>query len=131
MFSTTCREFSASARDPASIMKPGMFNKSFSCTVTTDANGQFQSSTPVEGPHMFTVHVNVHAKLLAPADTTVSGTFTIAPAAARQFNGSTNESVDLGKWQINKGTSTAVAAGSTNPARPNTQLTVQFDASLA
>jgi hypothetical protein len=108
-----------------------MFNQSFTCTVTTDANGHFQSSTAVQGSHMFAVHVDVQAKLISPADTAVTGTFAIAPAAAREFHGATNESVDLGKWQVAKGTNTAIASGSTNPPRPNAELTVQFDAKLA
>jgi hypothetical protein len=108
-----------------------MFDKSFTCSVTTDANGHFQASTPVEASHMFTFRVDIKATLLSPADTAVSGTFAIAPAAACNFHGSTNESVDLGKWQVPKGTNTAVATGSTNPVRPNTELTVRFDAQLA
>jgi hypothetical protein len=107
-----------------------MFNKSFTCSVTTDANGQFQASTPVEASKMLTVHVDVRATLLSPADTAVSGTFTISPAAACEFHGSTNESVDLGTWKITAGTNTAVASGITVPAKPNTELTVRFDASL-
>ena len=108
-----------------------MFNKSFTCSVTTDANGHFQASTPVEASHMFSFHVDVQATLLQPADTAVSGTFAISPAAACQFHGSTNQIVDLGKWQVAKGPNTAVSAGSTNPVRPNTELTVRFDAKLA
>jgi hypothetical protein len=108
-----------------------MFNKSFSCTVMTDASGCFQASTPVQASKLFSVHVNVQATLLSPADTAVSGTFAIAPAAACTFHGSTNEKVDLGKWKVASGDNTAIASGSTNPARPNTQLTVKFDAELA
>jgi hypothetical protein len=107
-----------------------MFNKSFTCSVTTDANGQFQASTPVEASKMLTVHVDVRATLLSPADTAVSGTFAISPAASCEFHGSTNESVDLGTWRIKAGTNTAVASGVTLPVKPNTELTVRFDASL-
>jgi hypothetical protein len=108
-----------------------MFNKSFTCSVTTDANGHFQASTPVEASKIFSIHANVQATLLAPADTTVSGTFAIAPAAAAEFHGSTNQKIDLGKWKVASGANTAVATGSTNPVRPNTALTVKFDAELA
>lgn len=107
-----------------------MFNKSFSCKVMTDAEGRFSASTPVEGSSMFPVHVNIHATLEWPADTKLTGTFAIAPAAARQFSGSTNQSVDLGKWQVARGLNTAVATGATEPARANTELTVQFSAKL-
>jgi hypothetical protein len=108
-----------------------MFNKSFTCSVTTDANGHFRASTPVEASRMLSVHVNVRATLLSPADTAVSGTFSIVPAAVREFHGSTNDTVELGKWKVAAGINTAVAAGSTTPARQNTELTVRFDASLA
>jgi hypothetical protein len=77
-----------------------MFNKTFNCAVMTDANGRFQASTPVMASKILSVHVNVQAVLLSPADTTVSGTFTIAPAAAFEFQGSTNEKVELGKWKV-------------------------------
>ncbi len=80
---------------------------------------------------MFSVHVNVQATLLSPPDTAVSGTFAIAPAAAAQFQGSTNEKVMLGKWKVASGGNTAIATGSTNPPRANTALTVRFDAELA
>jgi|SRR5277367_3388254 len=108
-----------------------MFNKSFTCSVTTDASGNFQASTPVQASKMLSVHVNVQATLISPVDTAVSGTFAIAPAAACNFHGSTNEKVELGKWKVEAGNNTAIATGSTNPARANTALTVRFDAELA
>lgn len=108
-----------------------MFSKSFSCTVTTDANGHFQASTPVEASAIMSVHVDVQATLLSPPDTAVNGTFAISPAAAFPFHGSTNQTVDLGRWKIPAGNTTAVAAGTTNPVRPNTALSVRFDAHLA
>ena len=108
-----------------------LFNKSFTCSVTTDANGSFQVSTPVVASKLFAVHMAVQATLLSPADTAVSGTFAIAPVAACQFHGSTNEKVELGKWKVAAGNNTAIATGSTNPVRANTALTVQFDAELA
>jgi hypothetical protein len=108
-----------------------MFNKSFTCTITTDDKGHFQSSTPVEGTHMFAIHAGIIAVLISPQDTTVSGTFSIAPAATREFTGKTGETIDLGKWQVAKGTNTAAASGFTTPARPNAQLVVKFDASPA
>ena len=108
-----------------------MFNKSFTCSVTTDAKGNFQASTPVQASKMFSVHVNVQATLISPADTAVSGTFAIAPAAACKFQGSTNDKVELGKWKVAAGDNTAIATGSTSPVRPNAALTVRFDAELA
>lgn len=108
-----------------------MFNKSFTCNVSTDENGHFQSSTPVEGTHMFAIHAGIRATLLSPAETVVSGTFAIAPAEPREFSGRTSDTIDLGKWQVAKGTNTAVAAGTTTPPRINTQLVVRFDASPA
>jgi hypothetical protein len=80
---------------------------------------------------MFSVHVNVRATLLSPMDTTVSGTFTVAPAAASEFHGSTNQEVDLGKWKVAAGSNTAIATGWTNPVRAITALSVRFDAELA
>jgi hypothetical protein len=108
-----------------------MFSKSFTCSVVTDANGRFQASAPVEASHMLSVHVDIQATLLSPADTAVSGTFAIAPAAACEFHGSTAQSVELGKWKVPAGTNTAIAQGSTNPVRANTELAVRFDARLA
>ncbi len=108
-----------------------MFNKSITCSVTTDANGTFQVSAPVEASKIFSVHVDIQATLISPADTAVSGTFAIAPAAATQFKGSTNEKVGLGRWKLAAGGNIAVSAGSTNPVRANTALTVKFDAELA
>jgi hypothetical protein len=108
-----------------------MFNKTFTCNITTDENGAFQSSTPVEGTHMFAIHADIRARLISPPDTTVSGTFAIAPAAAREFSGKTSETIDLGKWQVAKGTNTATASGVTTPARAHAQLVVQFDANPA
>jgi hypothetical protein len=108
-----------------------MFNRSFTCSVTTDAKGSFQASTPVQASKMFSVHVDVQATLLSPADTAVSGTFAISPAAACEFHGSTNERVELGKWKVAAGNNAAIATGSTNPVRANTALTVMFDAELA
>lgn len=108
-----------------------MFNKSFTCSVTTDEIGRFQASAPVEASKMFSVHVNVQATILSPADTAITGTFAIAPAAASEFHGSTNEKVVLGKWKVAAGSNMAIASGSTNPVRANTALTVRFDAELA
>jgi len=108
-----------------------MFSKSFTCSVTTDANGHFQASTPVEASSMISVHVDVHATLLSPAATSVNGTFSIAPGLAFPFHGSTNQTVDMGRWKVPAGTGTAIATGTTNPVRPNTALSVRFDANLA
>ena len=108
-----------------------MFNKTFSCTVMTDAKGRFHASTPVMASKILTVHVDVQATLISPANTTVNGTFAIAPGVALEFQGSTNERVALGKWKVFSGNNTAVAAGTTNPVRANTALSVQFDAELA
>jgi hypothetical protein len=108
-----------------------MFNKSFTCSVTTDQKGNFQASTPVQASKMFSVHVDVQATLISPADTAVTGTFAIAPAAACAFHGSTNDTVELGKWKVAAGDNVAIATGSTNPVRPNAALTVRFDAKLA
>ena len=108
-----------------------MFNKSITCSVTTDAKGNFQASTPVHASKMFSVHVDVQATLISPADTAVSGTFAISPLTACEFQGSTNEKIELGKWKIAAGNNMAIATGSTNPVRPNMALTVRFDAELA
>ena len=108
-----------------------MFNKSFTCSVTTDAHGNFEASTPVEASKLFSIHANVQATLLAPADTVVSGTFAIVPAPATEFHGSTNQKIELGKWKVAAGDNKAITTGSTNPARANTVLTVRFDAELA
>jgi len=99
-----------------------MFSKSFTCSVTTDANGNFQASTPVSASHLISVHVDVKATLLSPADTELNGTFAIAGSQANQFHGSTNETVDLGSWKV--------PAGSTNPAWANTEISVRLDAHL-
>jgi hypothetical protein len=108
-----------------------MFSKSFTCNVTTDAKGHFEASTPVEASNLLAVHVDIQATLLSPAETAVNGTFSIAPGLAFPFHGSTNQTVDLGRWKVPAGNATATASGATNPVRPNTALTVRFDAHLA
>jgi hypothetical protein len=108
-----------------------MFSKSFTCSVTTDASGHFQASTPVEASSIISVHIDVQATLLSPAGTSVNGTFSIAPGLAFPFHGSTNQTVDLGRWKVPAGTVDAIATGTTNPVRPNTALSVRFDANLA
>jgi hypothetical protein len=107
-----------------------MFSKSFTCSVTTDGDGNFQASTPVSASHLVSVHVDVKATLLSPADTELNGTFAIAGSQANQFHGSTNETVDLGSWKVPAGSTTAVTSGSTNPARANTEISVRLDAHL-
>lgn len=105
-----------------------MFNKNFTCTVTTDESGHFQSSTTVEGTHLFNVYAQIYVVLISPPDTKLAGTFQIAPAAAQEFSASTSEKVDLGEWRIAMATNSVVASGTTSPVRANAQLVVQFEA---
>jgi hypothetical protein len=112
-----------------------MFEQSFVFTVTTDANGHFHSIQPVTSP--FSLDVKISARLQAPVGPAIHASFQLAPAqpepeeppvAAVEFTSSAGETVDLGKWRVVAGENAnlATAAGSTDPAAANEQVTVEF-----
>ena len=111
-----------------------MFERSFTITVTTDAEGRFHSARPVTSP--FSLDVKITATLLSPDAVTIESSFVLAPAdpgegmfsRTAQFSAATGETVDLGKWKVVAGddANIATAEGLTNPPAANTELAVEF-----
>jgi hypothetical protein len=109
-----------------------MFAKTFTVTVTTDAQGRFHSSLPVTSP--FSMDVKITATFRSPAGGAVHASFGLSPSGAsvanspHQFVANTGETVDLGKWKVIAGddANVATATGYTEPPAANTELSVEF-----
>jgi hypothetical protein len=112
-----------------------MFERSFTLTVSTDAEGRFHSAQKVTSP--FSLDVKITATLLSPPEVTIQSSFVLraledsgdgAAGEPTQFSAATGETVDLGKWRVVAGddANVATAAGHTEPAAANTELVVEF-----
>jgi hypothetical protein len=108
-----------------------MFEKSFTFTVLTDAEGRFEATKLVTSP--LSLDVKIGATLHSPLGTTIRASFGIAPAAGPPseefpFAAATGETVDLGKWRVVAGddANTATARGYTEPPAAYTEVQVEF-----
>lgn len=99
--------------------------------VRTDADGGYETSQTFNPPGFWDYNVSARATLVAPADTTVSGTITITAAnhstdnPAVNFRLSTGETEDLGSWQLDGGDNTIRVTGQTSPVRANEMLEIE------
>jgi len=104
--------------------------------VDTDANGTIQQRITYNTPGPFDVTVTLVVTLLEPPDTVVTGELDIDGAngrttnPAKSFRLQTGARLDLGSWHLDGGDNVIVLRGQTEPARANTRLRVQLDASL-
>ena len=109
-----------------------MFEQTFTLNVTTDAEGRFHASEAVSSP--FSLDIKLAAVLQTPAGIKVDGTFALKSEECSQspvaFCLNAGESFDLGKWRVIDGDNAniATAEGHTEPAAPNTEVTVLFTA---
>jgi hypothetical protein len=70
--------------------------------------------------------VDLKAVLVSPAGAKLSGSFSLGDHAAREFSIIGGQIAHLGSWKVTHGTNTVSAQGVTDPALPNTALTVEF-----
>ena len=108
-----------------------MFEQSFTLTVPTDAEGRFRSAQEISSP--FSLDVKISAALQSPDGITIHASFSLAPkegggAEPFTFALSSGETADLGKWKAIAGddANLASAEGHTEPALPNSEITVRF-----
>jgi hypothetical protein len=94
-------------------------------TITTDAAGKFQSANQIQDA-VWGMTVNLKAAIVSPVGANVSGSFSLGAHPARDFSLASGQTADLGSWKVSHGTNAVVASGSTEPALPNTALTVEF-----
>lgn len=94
-------------------------------TITTDADGKFQSANQFQDP-VWGMNVNLKAAVVSPVGANVTGSFSLGSHPARNFSISSGQTADLGTWKVTHGTNAVAATGSTGPALPNTALTVEF-----
>ena len=99
--------------------------------VRTDAEGRYETSQTFNPPGFWDYNVSASAALLAPADTTISGTISITAAnhstdnPPKDFRISTGETVDLGSWRLDGGDNVIRVTGQTAPARANEIIEIQ------
>jgi hypothetical protein len=108
-----------------------MFEQSFTLTVPTDAQGRFRSEQALSSP--FALDVRITAQLQSPEGIEIHASFSLAPkdgdaAEPMRFSLSSGAASDLGKWKVVAGDDANVAAsdGYTEPAFPNSEVTVLF-----
>lgn len=105
-------------------------------SVTTDQNGAFSRRETFNPPGPFGVTVELKATLLTPSDTTVSGTVDVDATDGKpqnqekKFDLTVGKQVSLGRWKLDGGENLVVVSGKTSPARPNTSVEIEIDASL-
>ena len=105
-------------------------------TVKTDAAGAFETEQIVNPPGPFGFTVQLKAKLVEPSDTIISGKLDCDAADgkprndARDFTVRTNETSDLGEWQLDGGDNIIRLSGSTEPARADTELVIEITAGI-
>lgn len=104
--------------------------------VRTDADGRYETSQTFNPPGFWDYNVSATATLLAPADTTVSGTITITAAnhttdnPPKDFRLSIGETEDLGTWRLDGGDNTIRVSGQTSPVRANEIVEVAIAAEV-
>ena len=109
-------------------------NRTFN--VTTDANGAFETRQTVNPPGPFGFTVELNAKLIAPAATTISGKLDSDAADgkprndARDFTITTGKTVDLGEWELDGGDNIIHLTGQTAPVRAGTELEIEITAEI-
>jgi hypothetical protein len=108
-----------------------MFEQSFTLTVPTDAEGRFRSTQEISSP--FSLDVKISATLQSPEGIRIHASFSLAPktggdAAPFTFSLGSGETADLGKWKAIAGddANLASAEGHTEPAAPDSEITVLF-----
>lgn len=104
--------------------------------VTTDASGAFEATQTFNPPGPFGFTVELRAKLVAPADTTLSGELDCDAANgntqndAQNFSISSGETANLGKWRLSGGDNIIRIAGQTDPAQPDTEVEIEVAAEI-
>lgn len=106
-------------------------------TVTTDDNGAYSRTEVFNPPGPFGITVkDLKAKLLSPADTTITGTIDVDAAdgnpqnQAQDFTISTGEQISLGEWKLDGGDNVLVASGQTSPVRANTAVQLEIQGTI-
>ncbi|HEX8736637.1 MAG TPA: hypothetical protein VF721_15000 [Pyrinomonadaceae bacterium] len=104
--------------------------------VRTDADGRYETAQIFNPPGFWDYTIRASAKLVAPADTNVTGTIEISAAnhttenPPKSFRLSTGETVDLGSWQLDGGDNTVRVTGETSPARAGEMLEIEVTAEV-
>lgn len=104
--------------------------------VRTDAAGRYEAAQTFNPPGFWDYTIRAYAKLLAPPDTTVSGSITITAAnhstdnPPKNFRISTGETEDLGSWQLDGGDNIITVNGETSPARANETIEIEVTAEV-
>lgn len=102
----------------------------------TDANGVFETTQTVNPPGPFGFTVELKAKLIAPAETTINGTLDSDAADgnpqndAKDFTISAGETANLGEWRLDGGNNIIRITGQTEPARTNTEIEIEITAEI-
>jgi|SRR6266545_903738 len=100
---------------------------------TTDANGSYSRTEVFDAPTPFPLQVQLKARLLSPADTTVSGSVDSDALdgnpqnAAKEFTITTGQQVSLGSWKLDGGDNLLVVSGSTSPIRANADVEIELE----
>lgn len=104
--------------------------------VMTDANGALSRTETFNPPGPFPLTVRIRARLLSPADTTVTGTLDIDAVdgspqnPAQSFTLPPGQQVSVGEWRLDGGDNRVMVSGQTSPPRPNTEVEIELDATL-
>jgi len=104
--------------------------------LTTDGNGYLHKTERYNPPGPFSLTISLAARLLRPAETRITGDLDIDSADGSPSNNRrgfvirTGERIALGEWRLDGGDNVIVVRGRTHPARPDTELELELDASL-
>jgi hypothetical protein len=104
--------------------------------VKTDADGGFEAVQIFNPPGFWNYTVQASARLVSPAETTVTGTIEITAAndttnnQPRKFSVSAGETEDLGSWELDGGDNTVRVTGKASPVRANEMLEIEVTAEV-
>ena len=104
--------------------------------VVTNEEGAYKRVDQFNPPGWFNLTVELKARLLSPAVTTITGTIDIDAEdghpqnQSRNFTLSTDQQESLGKWHIDGGNNTLSVTGQTEPVRANTEIEIELDVNL-
>ena len=104
--------------------------------ITTNSNGFFSRSVPINPPGPFSLTVRLSGTLMSPFATGLWGSLDIDardgnPSNPRRpFVAWHKEAVQLGSWRLDGGDNVVVVRGITKPKRANARLVLQIDASV-
>lgn len=105
--------------------------------VTTDNSGAYSHTKVFNPPGPFGIKINdLKARLLLPADTTITGTIDVDASdgnpqnQAQDFTISTGGQVSLGTWKLDGENNVLVASGQTSPVRANTLVRLEVQGTI-